>query len=49
MDFYSNLAIFSQKSPNFEGKLTRFVTVLAQNTCMCGWRPVLYYPNVNID
>ena len=48
MDFYPNLAFFSQKSPNFEGKLTRFLTVLAQNTCTCGWRPELYYSNVNI-
>ena len=47
MDFYPNLAFFSQKSPNFEGKLTRFLTVLAQNTCMFGWRPGLYYSNVN--
>ena len=49
MDFYSNLTIFSQTSPHFGGKLTSFVTVLAQNTHVRGCRPVLYYLKVNIS
>ena len=30
MNFYSNLTIFNESSPHFEGKLTSFVAVLAQ-------------------
>ena len=48
MNFYSNLTIFYQKSPHFEGKGTRFVAILAQNTCVCGYKPGLYYSKVNI-
>ena len=48
MNFYSHLTIFYQKSPHFEGKETRFVATLAQNTCVCSCRPGLYYPKVNI-
>ena len=48
MDFYSNLTIFYETSPHFEGKWTRFVAVLAQNTRVCGCRPELYYSKVNI-
>ena len=49
IDFYSNLAIFSQTSHHFGGKLTSFVAVLAQNTIECGCRPVLYYFKINIS
>ena len=35
MNFYSNLTIFYETSPHFEGKRTRFVAVLAQNTRVC--------------
>ena len=49
MDFYSNLTIFYQTSPHFGGKLTSFVTVLAENQCVCGDRPVLYCSKVNIS
>ena len=48
MGFYSNLTIFYQTSPHFEGKWTSFVAVLTQNTYVCGCRPELYYPKVNI-
>ena len=39
---------FISNSPIFGGKLTSFVAVLAQNTCVCGCRPGLYYSKVNI-
>ena len=39
---------FYQKSPDFEGKWTSFEAVLTKNTCMCAYRPGLYYPKVNI-
>ena len=29
--------------------MTSFVTVLAQNTCVCGYRPVLHYFKLNIS
>ena len=48
MNFYSNLNILSLANPNFEGKWSHFVAVLAQNTCLCGCRPGLYYSKVNI-
>ena len=48
MNFYSNLTIISPTNPNFEGKLISFVAILAQNTCVCGCRPGLYYSKVNI-
>ena len=48
MNFYSNLIIFSLANPNFEGKLTSFVAIPAQNRCVCGYRPGLYYSKVNI-
>ena len=47
MDFYSNLNIFYQTSPNFEGKLTSFVPILAKNTCVCGCKPVIDYSKLN--
>ena len=35
MNFYSNLTIFYQTSPHFEGKWTRFVAILAKrHVCM---------------
>ena len=49
MDFYSKIIIFYQTGPHFGGKLTSFVAILAQNTCVCGFRPVLYYFKVNIS
>ena len=48
MNFYSNLTIISLTNPNFEGKLTNFVAVLAKNTCFCEYTPGLYYSKVNI-
>ena len=47
MEFYSNLTIFCQISPHFWGKLTRFVAVLGQNTCVCDCKPVLCTSKVN--
>ena len=47
MNFYSNLTIFYLTSPHFEGKLTSFVAILAQNRCVCGSRPELYYSKGN--
>ena len=44
----SNFSIFYQISPHVGGKLTSFVAVLAQNTCVWGCRPMLYYSKVNI-
>ena len=35
MNLYSKLTIFYQNRPPIRGKLTSFVTVLAQNTCVC--------------
>ena len=34
--------------PRFGWKMTSFVAILAKNTYVCGYRPVLYYFNVNI-
>ena len=48
MDFYCNLTIFYETSPHFEGKWTRFVAVLAQDTCVYGYRTILYYSKVNL-
>ena len=47
MYFYSDLTIFYQTSPYLGEYLTSFVGVLAQNTLMCGCRPVIYYSKVN--
>ena len=47
MDFYSNLIILHQSGLHFGRKLTSFVVVMDQNTCVCGCTPVLYYSKVN--
>ena len=49
MDFLTNLAIFYQTSPHFGGKLTSCVAVLAQNTSVGDFRPMLYYFKLNIS
>ena len=49
MNFHPNLAIFCQKCSRIRGKMTNGVTVLAQNPCVCGYRPVLHYFEVNIS
>ena len=49
MDVYSNLAIFYQTSPHFGEKWTSCVAILAQNTWVCGRKPVIYYYKVNIS
>ena len=36
--FQSNLTILYQANPHFGGKRTSFVAVLAQNTCVWGFR-----------
>ena len=48
MDFYSSLIIFYQTSPHFWGKLTSFVDVLDQNSCVWDCRSVLCYSKVNL-
>ena len=48
MNFYSNLTISYQIGPNFGGKLTSFVAVLAQNPYVCACRRGLYYYKANI-
>ena len=47
--FQSNLTIFCKASPHFGQKWTSFVAILAQNTCLCGCRLILYQFKFNIS
>ena len=47
--FQANLTVFYQANPHFGGKPTSFVAVLTQDTCVCGFRPVLCQFNFNIS
>ena len=48
MDFYPNITMNYQTSLHFEGNLTSFVAVMAQNMCVCDCRLGLQYFKVNI-
>ena len=45
----SNLTIIYQANPRFGGKMTSFVAVLVQNTCVYYCRPVLHHLNFNVS